>query len=265
MKEKTKKGKHQKGKIPEKVVQELLKRHESKRGLLITFEGLDGSGKTTQRKLFREWLKSAGYPVISTKWNSSALIKPLIAARKAAHSLNPEEFSLLHAADLRHRVETVVLPALWAGKTVIADRWFFTALARDGARGMPLDWLLNTYSPILWPDMVFYFSISPETSSKRLFTTRIPKFYEAGQDITEMDDPFHSYSQFIGRVLLEYDALKLIFQFIAVNAEKSIYEQHQSIRLLFHQCRRRPWAEWNEEVISDWLMQNPQLLEEYRG
>lgn len=254
-------SKPKKDKQPERPLRELLEKHEQKRGMLIAFEGLDGSGKTTQRKLFREWLKSAGHEVVTTKWNSSSLIKPLIQARKAAHSLSPEEFSLLHAADIRHRLETKILPALWQGKTVIADRWFFTALARDAARGLPLDWLLNVYSPIFWPDVVFYFSISLETSQKRLFATRAPKFYQTGQDVTQLVDPFESYKQFVGRVLHEYEALRLIFQFIQVNAETSIYEQHQQIRMLFRQCRRRPWAEWNAEAISDWLARNPQLIE----
>ena len=76
-----------------------------RRGLLVAFEGPDGSGKTTQRKLFKTWLKSEGYDVVTTKWNSSDLIKPIIKSRKAVRALSPEEFSLLHAADFRHRVE----------------------------------------------------------------------------------------------------------------------------------------------------------------
>jgi dTMP kinase len=151
-----------------------------RRGLLVAFEGPDGSGKTTQRKLFKTWLQAQGYDVVSTKWNSSELIKPLIKSRKAVRALNPEEFSLLHAADFRHRVEHVILPALWAGKLVIADRFLFTALARDVARGLDLDWVLKLYQPLLWPDMVFYFAVSPMTSGKRVSATRMPNFYEAG-------------------------------------------------------------------------------------
>src|SRR3954451_18545085 len=90
-----------------------------RRGLLVAFEGPDGSGKTTQRKLFKTWLKAEGYEVVTTKWNSSDLIKPIIRARKAVRSLSPEEFSLLHAADFRHRVDHEVLPALWDGKLVV--------------------------------------------------------------------------------------------------------------------------------------------------
>ena len=71
-----------------------------RRGLLVAFEGPDGSGKTTQRKLFKTWLKSEGYDVVTTKWNSSDLIKPIIKSRKAVRALSPEEFSLLHARRL---------------------------------------------------------------------------------------------------------------------------------------------------------------------
>src|SRR5436853_2544327 len=150
------------------------------RGLLVAFEGPDGSGKTTQRKLFKTWLKSEGYDVVTTKWNSSDLIKPIIKSRKAVRALSPEEFSLLHGADFRHRVEHVILPALWAGHLVIADRFLFTGLARDVARGLDLDWVLKLYQPFLWPDMVFYFSVSPGTSSKRGSATRTPNYYEDG-------------------------------------------------------------------------------------
>src|SRR6266545_7726934 len=87
-----------------------------RRGLLIAFEGPDGSGKTTQRKLFKTWLKSEGYDVTTTKWNSSDLIKPIIKSHKAVRALSPEEFSLLHAADFGHRVEQKILPALWNGQ-----------------------------------------------------------------------------------------------------------------------------------------------------
>jgi dTMP kinase len=181
------------------------------------------------------------------------LIKPLIKARKQAHSLDPEEFSLLHAADFRHRMDTQVLPALAAGKTVVADRFLFTALARDAARGLDLHWLLHLYSPLYWPDIVFYFVVSPDTSRKRIASTRAPKYYEAGQDVTNIDDPYESYHSFVKRVIAEYDALSVIFQFIKVDGEKPIHEQHIRIRQLFNESRNRPWSRWNEEAIADWV------------
>jgi dTMP kinase len=231
------------------------------RGLLIAFEGPDGSGKTTQRKLFKDWLAGEGYSVKTTKWNSSKLIKPIIKARKMMRSITGEEFCLLHAADFRHRLEHEILPALVEGKMVIADRFLFTGLARDAARGLELDWLLNIYSPLYWPDIVFYFSVSPETSGKRIAATRTPKYYEAGQDVTKIDDPFESYRQFISRVIQEYNALSIIFKFITIDAEAPIYDQHLQIRKLFQESRARPWPEWNEEAVMDWALTRPKPRE----
>ncbi len=227
-------------------------RKGKERGFLIAFEGPDGSGKTTQRKLFKDWLIAEGLEVVTTKWNSSDLVKPLIKARKGVRSLDQYEFCLLHAADFRHRMETEVLPALVAGKTVIADRFLFTALARDAARGLPLDWLLHVYSPLYWPDAVFYFSVSPETSGKRIASTRAPKYYEAGQDVTHIADPHASYQKFIGDVIHEYEALAVIFNFIKVDAEGPIYDQHMHIRGLYEKLREMPWPDWNKGAILDW-------------
>src|SRR5215467_9562071 len=191
-----------------------------RRGLLVAFEGPDGSGKTTQRKLFKTWLQADGYDVVTTKWNSSELIKPIIKSRKAVRSLSGEEFSLLHAADFRHRVEHKILPALWKGQLVIADRFLFTGLARDVARGLDLDWVLKLYQPLLWPDIVFYFAVSATTSGRRVMAERLPNYYEAGQDVTNVDDPVESYQRFVTRVIREYEALAVIFNFITVDAER---------------------------------------------
>ena len=226
---------------------------DSRRGLLIAFEGPDGSGKTTQRKLFKTWLQAEGYTVVTTKWNSSELIKPLVKSRKTVRALSAEEFSLLHCADFRHRVEQDVLPALWDGKVVIADRFLFTGLARDVARGLDLDWVLKLYQPLVWPDLVFYFSVSPATSSRRIAATRVPRFYEAGQDVTALEDPVESYKHFIARVIREYESLAVIFNFITVDAEQSINEQHRRIRELFRSGERRPWSEWNIDAFTEWL------------
>ena len=239
--------------LPRPRLRTLLRAQEKRRGLLIAFEGPDGAGKTTQRKLFKTWLQSEGHEVVTSKWNSSPLIKPLIKARKKVHALGPEEFCLLHAADFRHRLHTEILPALWQGRMVLADRFLFTGLARDAARGLDLDWLLHVYSPLVWPDVVFYFSVSPDTSTRRVVSTRTPKFYEAGQDVTGEGDAVTSYRQFIARVIREYDALALIFQFVTIDAERPIYEQHRRIREFFQSARRRAWAEWNVEAVLEWL------------
>ena len=236
-----------------RTIKQLIAEREATRGLLIAFEGPDGSGKTTQRKLLTKWLESRGDEVVSTRWASSPLIQPLLKARKRIHTLSTEEYSLLHAVDFRHRVETTILPALWAGKTVLADRYLFTALARDAARGLELDWLLHAYSPLLWPDLVIYFAMSPEDSSRRIASTRAPHFYEAGQDVTGIEDPLASYGRFIDRVVSEYENLALVFKFVTVDAGEAVYRQHTLVRELVEATAKRPWPVYSKDAVEEWL------------
>ena len=208
---------------------------ERKAGLLIVFEGSDGAGKTTQRKLFRTWLQNTGEAVTVTKWNSSPLFKPVMKARKAARALTPMEFAVLQAADFRHRLHTEIMPALKEGKIVLADRYVFTGIARDVARGLDRDWSMSLYAPIRWPDMVFFFSASPQTCATRIAGARGIKYYEAGQDVTGLTDPFESYLRFASNVINEYSRLSQEFAFVTVDAERSIYEQHRFIRDTYEQ------------------------------
>jgi dTMP kinase len=237
---------------PNKVLP-LLRERQEKRGLLIAFEGPDGSGKTTQRKLFTRWLESQGHVVATTKWGSSRLVKPLLKARRKAHALSPAEFCLLQAADFRHRLEQEILPALWRGTMVVADGFLFTGLARDAARGLDLDWVLHAYSPLFWPDIVFNFSVSLDTSASRVAANRTPKFYDAGQDVTNLADPISSYRTFESRVIREYENLSVIFRPVTVDGEQPIYGQHKHIRRVFQESRRTEWGEWNVEALTEWL------------
>ena len=231
----------------------LIAERDESRGLLIAFEGPDGSGKTTQRKLLKTWLESRGNTVVSTRWASSALIKPLLKVRKRIRTLSTEEYSLLHAVDFRHRLETTILPALWEGKTVLADRYLFTALAHDAARGLDLDWLLHAYSPLLWPDLVIYFSMTPEDSSRRVASARAPRFYEAGQDVTGLEDPLASYGRFVDRVVTEYENLALIFKVVTIDAGGAVYRQHTQVRELVEGTEKRAWPAFSKEAVEEWL------------
>src|SRR5215831_18599756 len=138
---------------------------ERARGLLIAFEGPDGSGKTTQRRLLKDWLVGKNHSVVVTKWNSSPRFKPIIKAKKAERSFTTEECTRLRAQDFRDRYENEILPALRNGTTVIADRYVFTGVARDVARGLDREWSMRLYEPVIWPDLVFYLSAAPQICS----------------------------------------------------------------------------------------------------
>src|ERR1041385_4230749 len=176
-------------KAEERRLRDLIRRHEKDRAILVAFEGPDGSGKTTQRKLFKAWMRSVGHEVVTYKWNSSPMITPIFKARKLAHSLSPQEYCILSAASFRHQLETEILPALWSGKVVVADQFLLTALARETARGLDLNWVMNAYVPLLWPDQVFYFALPAEISSERTRANKTPGFYASGQDVTNISDP----------------------------------------------------------------------------
>jgi len=199
-------------------------------GLLVAFEGPDGSGKSTQRKLFKKWLRSMNEDVVVTKWSSSLRFKQIIKERKAARTLDPASYASLHAADFWNRYETVVEPALAEGKIVLADRYVFTGIARDTARGINTNWSAQLYAGVRQPDLVFYFDAPVDVCATRISAGREIKFYESGQDVTGLPDAFESYLRFTNSVVSEYKRLHKQFGFEIVDAEKSIYEQHEYIR-----------------------------------
>ena len=135
----------------------------------------------------------------------------------------------------------------------MADRYLFTSLARDAARGLDFDWMLRAYSPLFWPDLVLNFTVSLDTSTSRVASKQAPAFYDAGQDITNLDDPISSYRAFEARVMREYQNLSDIFRFVNVNGERPIYEQHKQVRQLFEEGRRAAWGEWNFDALAEWL------------
>src|SRR5215218_7970155 len=109
--------------------------HGEYSGSLIVVEGVDGSGEGSQLQLLREWLIEQGADVLFTEWNSSSLTAKAVRRGKRRLWLGHLSFVLLHATDFTHRYENIILPALRAGKLVLADRYVFTAFARDVARG----------------------------------------------------------------------------------------------------------------------------------
>ncbi|NDB52072.1 MAG: hypothetical protein EB161_08015, partial [Nitrosopumilaceae archaeon] len=101
-------------------------------GKLIVVEGIDGSGKSTQIHLLEKWLRYNGHHVFLTEWNSSEIVKEITSKGKKKAKLTPTTFSLLHATDFADRYERNIFPLLRAGYFVLADRYIYTAYARDG-------------------------------------------------------------------------------------------------------------------------------------
>lgn len=214
-------------------------------GRLIVVEGLDGSGKSTQMELLKEKLEAQGLKVVVTTWNSSDLVSDAVKKAKRSQALTPKTFSLLHASDLADRLDKVIIPALEEGAVVLADRWFFTALARDRVRGMDGAWLRKLYSFAPQPDLTLYYRLPVKTAIGRVLArsegklqlsedhqedeeaARLAqerhglKYYEAGLDAKLAADPLENFNLFQTRVTAEYDAQAKEFGFKIIDSARS--------------------------------------------
>ena len=113
------------------------------KGKLIVVEGIDGSGKSTQLALLSQWLRSQEIAVAFSEWNSSPLVRETTRRAKKKNMFTPATFSLIHATDFADRLERYIIPLLKAGAVVCADRYAYTAFARDVVRGVSRRWELR--------------------------------------------------------------------------------------------------------------------------
>lgn len=208
-----------------------LKEPHPHSGLLIVVEGIDGSGKTTQAHLLKSWLESRGEAVFFTEWNSSELVKKATRAGKKSATLTPLTFSLMHATDFADRHLYQIVPPLKAGMIVIADRYAYTAFARDEARGVHPEWVRNMYSFATRPDVALYFRVTTDVALERLSSARAKiKYYEAGMDMRLSTDIAESFRIFQSRVVGHYDALCNEYGLTTIDATRTIPEQQAIVR-----------------------------------
>lgn len=201
------------------------------KGKLIAVEGVDGSGKSTQVYLLKRWLELQNLKVSFTEWNSSDLVKAATRRGKKQQLLTPTTFSLIHCTDFAHRYERQVMPLLRQGYLVLADRYIFTALARDAVRGCDRGWVRTMYSFAMPPDITFYFSLPLDVAVNRILAGRPTiKYHEAGMDLGLATDPYESFRIFQRRIGEEYDRLSGEHAFIVVDATQPIEIQQQQVR-----------------------------------
>lgn len=205
-------------------------------GKLIAVEGLDGSGKSTQIALLRRWLELEAYKVFFTEWNSSELVKQATRKGKKQKILTPTTFSLIHVTDFADRYERQILPLLRGGYLVLADRYCFTAFARDAVRGCDRNWVRDLYSFARLPDITFFFDVPLQVALNRILAGRPQlKFHEAGMDLGLSDDPFDSFRLFQGMIYDEYKRMQREFQFVVIDATRPPEEQQQLMRSILQQ------------------------------
>ena len=200
-------------------------------GKLIVVEGIDGSGKSTQLHLLDKWLRSLGLNVFFTEWNSSDVVKEITSKGKKKALLTPTTFSLLHATDFADRYERNISPLLEAGYFVLADRYIYTALARDVVRGCTPAWVRKVYSFAEIPDVTFYFSVPPDIAMDRILEGRPKlKYYEAGMDLNLSNDEYESYRMFQTKVVDEYEEMGRKEGFTIIDGTLDIEPQQTIMR-----------------------------------
>ncbi|MCC7355828.1 MAG: dTMP kinase [Anaerolineae bacterium] len=201
------------------------------RGKLIAVEGLDGSGKSTQINLLKRWLELEGTKVFFTEWNSSALVKKATSRGKKRQLLTPTTFSLIHCTDFADRYERQILPLLHAGYIVLADRYMYTAFARDTVRGCDREWIRKMYSFARPPDITLFFSVPLEVALGRILGGRPQlKYHEAGMDLGLSTDPYESFRLFQGKIYEEYLRMAAEFRFVVIDASRPPDVQQQEVR-----------------------------------
>ncbi len=194
-------------------------------------EGIDGSGKSTQLRLLEQWLHYNNLEVFRTEWNSSNLVKSVTSKGKKKANLTPSTFSLLHATDFADRFERNILPLLRAGYFVLADRYTYTAYARDATRGCNLQWVKKVYAFALKPDVTFYFRVPIDVSMDRILSGRPKlKYYEAGMDLNLSRDIYDSYRIFQSRIIDQYEMMLKREKFTVIDATLGIKTQQTTMR-----------------------------------
>jgi len=202
-------------------------------GKLFIVKGIDGSGKSTQLDLLRKYLESQGYTVSFSEWNSSPLVRDTTRLGKKQRLLSPMTFSLIHAADFADRLERTIIPPLRAGAVVLADRYIYTAFARDAARGINRDFVRRMYRMAVKPTAAFYFRVPLKEALRRILTGRPElKWYEAGMDLGLSEDPYKSFEIFQGRILEEYERMTSEFGLTTIDATLPISEQQAQMRAI---------------------------------
>ncbi|HVY60206.1 MAG TPA: dTMP kinase [Planctomycetota bacterium] len=199
-------------------------------GKLIVIEGTDGVGRTTQIERLKEWLEVRGHAVIETGLARSELVGDTIDQAKEGHSMNRLTMSLLYATDFADRLEKQIIPALKAGYVVLADRYFYTAVARAKVRGADAQWVRDLFGFALMPDLVLYLKADVKTVLRRVLSAGVIDYWEAGRDLHPHLDTYDSFIAYQTDLLQEFDKLAVEFGFRTIDARLPVAKVQDLLR-----------------------------------
>jgi dTMP kinase len=192
------------------------------KGKLIVIEGADGSGRSTQIALLRNWLERLGYPTVEIGLKRSTLVGRELEEAKRGNILSPLTFSLFYATDFADQLENIIIPALQADFIVLADRYIHTLMARDIVRGVDPEWVKEMYGIALVPDAIFYLKVSPQELAQRNFRKNgMLDYWESGMDIQRSGDMFDCFIRYQRQLQKLFLAMQRIYSFEIINGNRS--------------------------------------------
>jgi dTMP kinase len=191
-------------------------------GKFIVFEGLDGSGQSTQAKLLSDFLNKNNFQTILTKEPTkdskvAGKIKEILGKKI---KIKPEKLQELFVEDRREHLEKTIIPALKSGKIVVCDRYFFSTFAYGKSEELDLEWLIKMNDEFLLPDITFILKVSP-----RVCVQRIEERGE-GKQFFEIEDKLE-------KVWQTFEILPNLFENVyLIDGEKSIDEVFSEVKEL---------------------------------
>jgi dTMP kinase len=200
------------------------------KGKLIAIEGTDGVGRSTHIELLQEWLEIQGHAVITTGWTRSTLMSRTIEEAKRGNIVDRWSFSLLYATDFADRLEHQVIPALRSGYIVLADRYVYTAFARDFVRSGDRGWIRDVFGFAVVPDLVCYLRIDVDTLALRVIESKGMNYWESGLDMKLSNDLYDSFKKYQSLLIGEFDRMAEEFGFHVVDARKPPEDIQEALR-----------------------------------
>jgi dTMP kinase len=141
------------------------------KGIFIVIEGIDGTGKSTQCKRLAQWFRSRGREVVLSREPTDGPWGKKLRESATSGRLLPEEEVEYFLKDRREHVEKTIVPALADGKAVILDRYYFSMMAYQGARGFdPIEIRRRNEEFAPRPDLLLILDLSIESAHTRIGT-----------------------------------------------------------------------------------------------
>ncbi|PXF60350.1 MAG: dTMP kinase [Deltaproteobacteria bacterium] len=182
-----------------------MSRRQNPHGFFVVVEGIDGTGKTTLARNIYLRLKNKGFPAIFTfEPTDGSWGKKLRRSFSAPGRLTPQEELELFLKDRKEHVEKIIRPSLEQEKIVVCDRYYFSTMAYQGARGLDPEAIRKineTFAPI--PDLVLLLELDPEAAIKRIKESRseVPDNFEQLEYLKKVAGIFKGISaSFVARI-----------------------------------------------------------------